>query len=140
MLDISLLQDELAFDEGRKTRPYVDTKNKISIGIGRNLTDVGLSASEINFLFKNDVTRVVADLDTHLSWWGFLDDTRQRVLANMCFNLGITRLLGFHNFLEAAQVGKWEEAAEEMLKSEWARQVGPRAVRLSTMMRTGRKL
>ncbi len=76
-------------------------------------------------------------LDADLPWWRNLDDVRQDVLANMCFNLGIGRLEGFHHTLAAVKAGNWQAAHEGMLASAWARQVGDRAVRLAKQMLTG---
>jgi lysozyme len=66
-----------------------------------------------------------------------LDDVRQRVLANMCFNMGIGKLLGFKNFLVAVQAKDWTKAVAEMKNSAWFKQVGQRAVRLASMMESG---
>ena len=59
------------------------------------------------------------------------------MLADMCFNLGINRLLGFKNTLAAIKAGDYEAAADGMLASMWAKQVGKRAHRLIKMMREG---
>ncbi len=40
--------------EGVRTHPYVDTVGKLTIGVGRNLTDRGLGVDEINLLFETD--------------------------------------------------------------------------------------
>jgi lysozyme len=66
-----------------------------------------------------------------------MDDIRMRVLANMCFNLGIGKLLGFKNALGAMQRGSYAIAAAAMLNSAWAAQVGARAQRLAKAMETG---
>ena len=65
-----------------------------------------------------------------MDWWKDLPEDLQRVMANMCFNLGITRLLKFKNFLSAMENKDWEKAAVEMIDSRWATQVGARATRL----------
>ena len=72
-----------------------------------------------------------------LPWWRKLDEVRQRVLANMCFNLGIDKLLGFQNALAAMAKGVYTTAAAEMQDSLWYGQVGQRAVRLCSAMETG---
>jgi lysozyme len=54
----------------------------------------------------------------------------------MAFNLGRARLGKFVRFLGAVHLGHWDEAAEEMMQSKWATQVGQRAITLSKMMRT----
>jgi lysozyme len=55
----------------------------------------------------------------------------------MDFNLGITRLLKFVKMLEALEQHDYDTAAEEMLGSLWASQVGNRAIELSEMMKKG---
>ena len=65
-----------------------------------------------------------------MEWWNDLPEDLQRVMANMCFNLGITRLLKFKKFLAAMEDKEWDKAAVEMMDSRWATQVGARATRL----------
>lgn len=134
--DMATLIAELSRDEGRKLKPYVDTVGKTSIGVGRNLSDVGISDAECDSMLENDVTRTVAWLDRNLSWWRNLDAVRQRVIINMAFNMG-GGLLTFVNTLAAMQRGDYAAAASGMLASKWATQVGARAQRLAQMMRTG---
>jgi len=133
----ALLLRELERDEGRRRKPYRCTADKLSIGLGRNLEDVGLSDDEIDYLALNDVARVRADLDKNAPWWRELDPVRQRVVQNMCFNLGWPRLAKFKDTLTAMKARRWDAAADGMLDSLWARQVGDRAKRLARMMRTG---
>lgn len=128
---------ELTRDEGLRLKPYKCPAGKTTIGIGRNLDDVGISAAEAEHLCRNDVARVVAELDAALPWWRGLDEVRQRVLANMGFNLGVPGLLGFKNTLRKVKDGDYLGAAQGMLASKWAGQVGPRALRLAQMMRDG---
>ena len=70
-------------------------------------------------------------------WWKDLDDNKQRVMANMAFNLGLPRLSKFVKFLKAVQDSDWEKASEEMMDSKWATQVGDRAKRLKIKMLKG---
>ena len=128
---------ELERDEGLRLHPYTDTVGKVTIGIGRNLIDVGITKTEAYALAGADIDAAVGDLDHYTPWWSRLSEVRQRVLVNMAFNMGIKRLQGFALFLNAAQLGDWEEAAKQMLDSQWARQVGPRATRLAEQMRKG---
>lgn len=123
--------------EGMRTKPYVDTRGKITIAIGRNLTDQGVSEAEVAFLFENDLSCCYAELIRAFDWFAGLDVVRQDVLVDMRFNLGLPRLLKFSHFLAAMAVLDWETAAQEMLKSVWATQVGARATELAAMIRTG---
>ncbi|MBR8429373.1 glycoside hydrolase family protein [Burkholderia cenocepacia] len=134
--DALKLKAELTRDEDRRYRIYTDTVGKVSGGIGRNLTDKGFRDNEIDLMYQNDIADTEAWLDRNLPWWRTLDPVRQRVLMNMAFNMQ-GRLLGFRNFLAAAQRADWSVAAAEMLDSLWARQVGDRAKRLASMMRSG---
>ncbi|MCA8480508.1 glycoside hydrolase family protein [Burkholderia multivorans] len=130
------LKAELTLDEGRRSRIYVDTVGKVSGGIGRNLTDKGFRDSEIDLMYQNDVAETEAWLDRNLPWWRSLDPVRQRVLMNMAFNMQ-GRLLTFVNTLAAMKRGDYAAAADGMLASKWATQVGARATRLANMMRSG---
>ncbi len=137
-MDRSALISQLLADEGIRFKPYRDTVNKLTIGVGRNLEDVGLSQDEAMYLLANDIRRTYGDLINALPWVAKLDDVRQNVLTNMAFNLGITGLLGFKHTLACVQRGEWNDAADGMLQSKWARQVGARAVRLAQQMRSGK--
>jgi len=132
-----LLIKQLKIDEGICLKPYRDSVGKLTIGVGRNLDDVGITEQEAEILLDNDIRNAYADLTDACRWVQKLDDARQNVLLNMTFNLGITRLLGFRNTLAFVQAGQYEKAANEMLESLWARQVGLRAQRLAQIMRTG---
>jgi lysozyme len=128
--------EQLKRDEGWKHHIYVDTVGKHSIGCGRNLDDVGLSDEEIQHLLENDVAHARMSLDRNLGWWHSLSDARQGVLLNLCFNLGVVRLLGFHNMLTALQAGDYAGASGQLLNSAYAHQVGDRAVRLARQLET----
>lgn len=136
-MNVDKLKGNLRRDEGIRGKAYMDTVGKITIGVGRNLTDVGLTDAEIDLLLTNDITRVALELDTNLPWWRQLDDDRQNALANMCFNLGINRLLEFHYFLKALKEERWADAVAELKNSRWAIQVGQRAIRIEAVIQGG---
>lgn len=131
------LANQLLTDEGLKLKPYRDTVGKWTIGVGRNLDDVGISKSEAMMLLGADIDKVMAQLDEKLPWWRGMSEARQQVIANMAFNMGIETLLTFKNTLAAMKDGRYSEAANGMLASKWALQVGARAQRLAKMMREG---
>lgn len=123
--------------EGLRLKPYTDTVGKLTIGVGRNLTDVGISAAESDTLLTNDLNKVITDLTAKLPWFYTLNPARQTVLINMGFNMGVPGLLKFVNTLALIQAGKYDEAATAMLQSKWATQVHGRATELANIMRTG---
>ena len=128
---------QLVEHEGLRTDLYVDTVGKQTIGVGRNLTDVGISQAEALMLLDNDIARAEAGLDRAFPWWREMSDVRQRVLCDMCFNLGLEKLRHFERTLSAMHRGDYAQAAVGMLSSKWAEQVGRRARRLAQMMETG---
>jgi lysozyme len=153
--------DQLARDEGCRLKSYRDTKGLWTIGIGRcletnpltdeekqylldrqpdrdmNIDNMSISIEEAHYLFQHDVAKSDADVTKALPWAASLDGVRQAVLLNMCFNVGIHKLLTFVKMLAALKVGDWEFAAEEMLNSKYAKDVGDRAKRLAMQLITG---
>lgn len=132
------LKKQLRLHEDEKLFPYKDTKNNITIGVGRNLTTNGISLAESDIMLDNDIDICIAELTKEFPWFLKLDEIRQRVLIDMCFNLGLGGLLTFHNTLDLIAKGNYKTAADNMLRSLWSVQVGERAKRLAEMMKTGK--
>lgn len=144
------LAEDLRKDEGSRLEAYPDPLTHAApwtIGYGHTGPDVrqGLiwTEEQAEDALSDDIARACRLLDIHAPWWRSLNDARQDVLANMVFNMGWLSSDGahglgtFHHFLAAAQLGRWEEAHDQMLTSGWAREVGARAKRLAAQMLTG---
>ena len=138
MTQNKMLIDMLARQEGKRNFPYECTAGKISIGIGRNLDDRGLSDDEIMFLLNNDIEISQRELSTTFDWFSSLNQARQDALVSMHFNIGLNRLLKFTNTLQYLSEGNFKQASQEMLDSKWASQVGSRAIELSEIILTGK--
>ena len=136
-MDREQLIQELKRDEGVVLTLYKCSAGKNTIGVGRNVDDRGITEDESDYLLSNDINLCVKELEGTFPWFQTLSDTRQRVMVNMCFNLGLSRLMGFRKFLAAMEAGEWETAGVEMLDSKWARQVGPRSTRLRDLVLEG---
>jgi lysozyme len=128
---------QLRLHEGERLKPYRCTAGKLTIGVGRNLEDRGITAAESAYLLCNDIMAMETELVRALPWVTQLNEVRQRVLVDMAFNLGVVGLLNFKRTLAAIQAGQYQQAATMMLDSKWAGQVGQRAERLARMMATG---
>lgn len=132
------LRRHLLVDEGLRLFPYKDTVGKLTIGIGRNLDDVGISAVEAQILLDNDIERTWSALTQRFPWVLRLDDARQAVLLNMAFQMGVSGLAKFVNTLGAVQRGAYSTAANGMRRSLWYRQTQrSRTERLIGMMLSG---
>lgn len=123
-------------DEDLRLHPYVDTVGKITIGVGRNLNDRGITNAEALYLLENDIQYFQEKLKEY-PWFDSLNDPRKIVLISMCFNLGLKGLLSFKKMIAALKAKDYEKAYREMLDSKWAIQVGDREIRLAKMMREG---
>lgn len=128
---------QLKIDEGLRLKPYRDTKGKLTIGIGRNLDDVGISKDEAEYLLMNDLISHTKELLSNYPWVNNLSQSRKEVLINMHFNMGEQVFRLFKKFLKACEEERWEDACREMEESLWYHQVGPRAVRLIEQLQRG---
>jgi len=128
--------DQLMRDEGVRYRPYRDTRGFLTVGVGRNLDAVPFSKDEVTLMLENDVRDKVEGLK-QFAWFAALDPVRQGAVVNMAFNLGLSGLLHFPHMLAALGKQDYETAATEMANSDWAKQVGDRATRLETQIRSG---
>lgn len=132
-MDVDKLKSDLRRDEGVRLKPYRDTVGKLTIGIGRNLDDMGISDDEAMAMLENDVSRIVQELDFRLPWWRDMPEPGQRALANMAFNLGVPRMLQFRMMIAALEAEDYTAAATEATDSKWAEQVGDRAKRIAAL-------
>ena len=73
-----LIKTMLVKDEGLRLKPYRDTAGKLTIGVGRNLSDVGISVDEAYYLLANDVKRAEAEArEIFADVWDELDEVRK---------------------------------------------------------------
>jgi len=131
------LKELLIQDEGFRQFPYKDSVGKLTIGIGRNIEDRGISQDEAEYLLNNDINHCLNDLEVSLPFFKDLDEPRKIVLLNMCFNVGIPTLMQFRKMRDAIEKHDYAEASKQMLDSTWAKQVGHRADRLAYIMEVG---
>jgi lysozyme len=124
--------------EGLRLKPYRDAKRKLTIGVGRNLDDAGITRAEALMLLDNDIATARRDVKRAFPWLPGLDPVRKDVVLNMVFNLGLPRFRRFKKTIASIRAGDWENAAREMLKSRWANQAGKRATELAAMMERGK--
>lgn len=123
--------------EGLRLKPYRDSVGKLTIGVGRNIEDVGVSQIEALIMLNNDIHRIQREAVDKFAWFQSIGSVRQDVILSMVFNMGMGRLLGFSRMLRYVAAQDYLRAADEMLASEWATQVGLRAQELAQMMRSG---
>lgn len=137
------VMDLIEFHEGRERKLYKDSRGIWTIGVGHNIQERGLSDAAIDFIFTEDLEDVLQDANT-FPWFASLDPVRQAAIIDMLFNMGLTVFRRFRRTIAYIQRGEYDRAGEEILrgsrpdgKSHYYAQVGPRAVRISNMLKTG---
>lgn len=130
----SVLKTMLVRHEGLKKAPYRDSAGKLTIGVGRNLDDRGVLDCEVALMLDNDIDEARKACLRIFPGFDGIDDNRQHALLDMAFNLGATRLAKFTKMIAAVQARDWKTAAKEMADSEWAKQVGDRALELEQLI------
>lgn len=134
---LDILEAQLTIDEGKRNKMYFDSMHIPTIGIGHNLRDRIISDRAIRVIFEDDMAVAEVDARALVKTFDDLNDVRKAVVVNMAFNLGAIRFAKFANTIALIDAGHFDAAADAMLDSLWAQQVGQRAVRLAESMRTG---
>ena len=127
--------EALVRDEGLELKPYRDSVGKLTIGVGRNLDDKGVSEAEARMLLARDVDDAWRDLDNNCPWWTAMPEPAQAALLNQCFNMGWPRLSTFKKMLAELERGDYHGAAAKAEDSKWFRQVGERGKRVAELYR-----
>lgn len=122
--------------EGLNLHTYVDTNGHVTVGWGRNL-EKGISISEAQLMFENDLQECFLELQKY-NWWNIQPIEVKQALVNMCFNLGITKLLEFKDMIAALEAKDYTKAAQAALDSTWAKQVHQRANDIALVIREGK--
>ena len=131
-----MLIDEESFSQ----YVYPDINGYLTIGYGRSIDHRigrGISNSEALQLLDNDIFYFTNKLLQFYPYFSQLNDARQVVLVNLCFNLGIKGLLGFDKMLKAITDSRWDDAEAELLNSDAAKQLPNRYRKLGAILREG---
>ena len=144
-MDIDKLREEIAYDEGSVNEIYLDHLGLPTFGIGHLVLDsdpeygyeVGTPIKETrcNSAFDSDVQTVLSDCERLYPDFNDLPEEVQLIIANMMFNMGRPRLSKFKGMKRGVDSKDWNSAADEMVDSQWYRQVTKRADRLVARMR-----
>ena len=132
------LIEQLKIHEGFRSNVYTCSGGKKTVGYGRNLQDIGISEEEAEMLLKNDIYEATNQLLNAFPFMATFSDVRISAMINFTFNVGIGTVRKFSNTIEYLKNKDWDAAADEMMDSKWAEQVGDRAIQITEQIRTGR--
>ena len=135
-MDMERIKTTLIRHEGLELKPYRCTSDKLTIGVGRNLDDRGITHTTAMQMLDEDIELSIEDLRRNLSWFDEMPEPVQEALINRTFNMGIVRLMQFRKTIAFLRDREWDKAATEMLDSRYATQVGRRADEVADMIRS----
>ncbi len=145
-MNIEQLRKELELDEGCKHETYLCSQNVVTGGIGHMITEwddekyaevgVEISDEQVKAWFNKDIETVLSDCELLYDDFDHLPEEAQLIIANMMFNLGYPRLKKFVGMKAGVDARDWNKAADEMIDSNYYRQLPNRAGRLVKRMRS----
>jgi len=132
------IRETLKRHEGCVLHAYQDHLGYWTIGYGRLIDERkggGISEAEADQLLRNDINRVIADLEYQAPILHTLPEEIQHALVNMAFQMGVSGLMQFTRMWRALEAGDWHLAANEALAARWAEQTPRRAKEVAGMIR-----
>ena len=146
-MNIELCKEQIKRHEGEVLNIYEDSLGYKTLGVGHLCQPndpeydwaVGTSVSQevVDMYYEDDFDKhymeAIHVFGSHEDW-DELPEVIQRVLVNMCFNLGGSRLSKFRNMLKACRNHDWKEMSVQMQDSRWYGQVGRRSKELQEMV------
>ena len=152
---MNLTRQLIDLDEGVRTKRYVDSVGKRTIGIGHNL-DASPACEEVislqtqanlpvddDWLPESIEAQYVEDLADNCAWlwskpwWNACSEPRQAALNDMAFNLGPKTMQTFTTFLGLIAVQDWEAAANDLMNTKAAKELPTRYYRLARIIHSG---
>lgn len=131
------MRQQLIRHEGLRLKPYKDSVGLTTIGVGRNLDQVGITHEEAMMLLDHDILRSISDCAAAFGWFDALDEVRQRAVVDLVFNMGLAKFKTFVNTIRLLEQCDYDAAADNLMMSRWYSQVGSRGPRIVHMIRTG---
>ena len=113
------VKEMLVRHEGTMCTLYQCTEDKWTIGVGRNLSDRGITEEEAMYLLDNDIKRVIGQLDQYWTVWRSFPEKAQLCCVDMSFQMGIKGFMGFRRTRALMEMGMWLQASEELLDSRY---------------------
>jgi len=105
--------------------------------VGKNLSDRGISHATAMQMLDEDIDICINELQQTVSYWNDLPSRVKEALINLCFNMGIKRLMAFKKMFGFLREGNWLSASVELLDSRYADQVGLRSQEVANMIKEG---
>ena len=135
------LMNRIKLAEGFVPKVYKDSLGYRTIGYGHLCKDDEIweddkeyKKEDLEFVFKTDFNNALAHANSLTSGID-LNEKAKEVIIEMIFQLGIGGVMKFKMMWKALKEKNYQEAADQMLDSLWAKQTPNRAKGLSDIMR-----
>lgn len=146
MPDLTPLIANLRAEEGVRAIAYDDADGSPitrgttvhgwpTVGVGHNLT-VPLSDRAIDMILEDDLQPALAAAQSY-PWFAGLNEARKLAVVDMAFNLGAGTFAQFGQFHAFLAAGNFNAAADDLTRTAWYGEVGSRAVRIASIIRSG---
>jgi len=129
------LLEKIKHHEGFVEHVYDDSLGIPTIGYGFAIKDLVLDEDIAEDILVRKLEKLKRNACSRFNWLEDMPQEVQEVILNMCYQLGVTGVSKFRKAISALQEGEWNEAADEMLDSLWAKQTPNRAKELSNIVR-----
>lgn len=139
----------LKVEEGVSHKPYIDSLGYPTVGIGFKLGPQGANLKNYTFCLTDNVIEVWLQENIHKLYSSMqrhekinqallcCNSVRTDILISMAYQMGVNGLAGFNNMLVAMTRLDWNNAADEMRRSIWAKQTPKRAERHAAVIASG---
>ena len=144
-LDREAVFEQMKIDEGVVYEVYHDHLGLPTFGVGHLVLDtdpefgkpVGTPVDEdrVNECFEKDLDTAISECSVLYEDFDDMPGEVKEILVNMMFNMGRPRLSKFKGMKRGVDAQDWNAAADEMVDSNWYKQVTNRADRLVNRMR-----
>lgn len=135
---MTLIQ-RIMLHEGLALKPYKDTLGHWTVGYGHKIlpheTFDTITSEQAKSMLMDDIATARKQAYNAFPWLLGLDETKQGVVIEMVFQLGIGGVGKFQKMISAIRERDYGRAADEMLNSRWARQTPRRCKTLADLMR-----
>jgi GH24 family phage-related lysozyme (muramidase) len=136
------VKERIKKHEGFVNKIYLDSLGKATIGYGHLITSndsfeegVEYSKELLDEVFNRDFLIAKRDADELLQDISIVEQAHG-IIIEMVFQLGKTGVSKFKKMFTALSVGDYNEAANQMLDSQWRKQTPKRCEELAEQMRS----
>jgi lysozyme len=136
------VKERIKKHEGFVNKIYLDSLGKATIGYGHLITPndnfeegVEYSKELLDEVFNTDFLRAKRDADELLQEISIVEQAHG-IIIEMVFQLGKTGVSKFKKMFTALSIQDYNEAANQMLDSQWRKQTPKRCEELAEQMRS----